>query len=80
MKFVILTDTHLVPAGRRLYALDPAARLAAAVELINRDHDDLTFVIVTGDLAHWGEQGAYEALKDRLAALPSPGRADDGKS
>ena len=50
MKFVILTDTHLVPAGRRLYALDPAARLAAAVELINRDHDDLTFVIVTGDL------------------------------
>jgi len=72
MKFVILTDTHLVPAGRRLYALDPAARLAAAVELINRDHDDLTFVIVTGDLAHWGEQGAYEALKDRLAALRVP--------
>ena len=72
MKFVILSDTHLVPAGRRLYALDPAARLAAAVELINRDHDDLTFVIVTGDLAHWGEQGAYEALKDRLAALRVP--------
>ena len=72
MKFVILTDTHLVPAGRRLYALDPAARLAAAVELINRDHDDVTFVIVTGDLAHWGEQGAYEALKDRLAALRVP--------
>jgi 3',5'-cyclic-AMP phosphodiesterase len=69
MKFVILTDTHLVPAGRRLYALDPAARLEAALAAINREHDDLAFVIVTGDLAHWGEQGAYEALKERLSAL-----------
>jgi 3',5'-cyclic-AMP phosphodiesterase len=72
MKFVILTDTHLVPAGRRLYALDPAARLAAALNAIGRDHDDLTFLILAGDLAHWGEQGAYEALKDRLAALRVP--------
>jgi 3',5'-cyclic-AMP phosphodiesterase len=58
MKFVILTDTHLVPDGR-LYALDPAERLGAAIQAINRCHDDLTFVIVTGDLAHWGELGAY---------------------
>jgi Icc protein len=72
MKFVILTDTHLVPAGRCLYALDPAARLAAAVQAINRDHDNLAFVIVTGDLAHRGEQGAYEELKERLTALRVP--------
>ena len=72
MKFVILTDTHLVPAGRLLYALDPAARLAAAVQAINREHDGLAFVIVTGDLAHWGEQGAYEELKERLTGLRVP--------
>jgi 3',5'-cyclic-AMP phosphodiesterase len=72
MKFVTLTDTHLVPPGRRLYALDPAARLAAAVERINRDHDDLAFLMVMGDLAHWGEQGAYEALKDLLALSRVP--------
>jgi 3',5'-cyclic-AMP phosphodiesterase len=72
MKFVILTDTHLVPDGRRLYALDPARRLEGALHAINRDHDDLAFVILTGDLAHWGEQGAYEALKDRLAILRIP--------
>jgi 3',5'-cyclic-AMP phosphodiesterase len=72
MKFVILTDTHLVPDGRRLYALDPAERLGAAIQAINRCHDDLTFVIVTGDLAHWGEQGAYEVLKKRLATLRFP--------
>jgi 3',5'-cyclic-AMP phosphodiesterase len=72
MKFVVLTDTHFVPEGRRLYALDPAARLEAAIQAINRDHDDLAFVIVTGDLAHWGEQGAYEALKTRLTTIRFP--------
>jgi 3',5'-cyclic AMP phosphodiesterase CpdA len=72
MKFIILTDTHLVPAGRRLYALDPAARLAAAVQAINGEHDGLAFVIVTGDLAHWGEQGAYEELKERMTGLRVP--------
>jgi 3',5'-cyclic AMP phosphodiesterase CpdA len=72
MKVVVLTDTHFVPAGRRLYALDPAAQLEEAVHAINRDNVDLTFVIVMGDLAHWGEQGAYEALKQALAGLTTP--------
>ncbi len=72
MKFAILTDTHFVPEGRRLYALDPAERLEAAIRAVNRDHHDLAFVIVTGDLAHWGEQGAYEALKRQLATIRFP--------
>jgi 3',5'-cyclic-AMP phosphodiesterase len=72
MKFVILTDTHLVTAGRRLYALDPAARLEAALGTINREHDDIALLIVAGDLAHWGERGAYERLRDRLAASRVP--------
>src|SRR5262249_54268305 len=55
MKFVILTDTHFVARGRKIYGLDPAERLTAAVEAINRDHRDIAFVIITGDLAHWGE-------------------------
>ena len=38
MKFVILTDTHFVPRGRKLYGLDPAERLAVAVETINATH------------------------------------------
>ena len=72
MKFVVLTDTHLIPAGRRLYALDPAARLEAALAAINREHDDIALLIVAGDLAHCGEPGAYESLRDRLAALRVP--------
>ena len=56
MKFVILTDTHFVPRGRKLYGLDPAERLAVAVETINATHEDISFVIVTGDLAHWANR------------------------
>jgi 3',5'-cyclic AMP phosphodiesterase CpdA len=72
MKFVILTDTHFVARGRRLYGLDPAARLTAAIDRINRDHRDIAFVIVTGDLAHWGEDPAYENLAAVLAGLNAP--------
>ena len=72
MKFVILTDTHFVARGRKLYGLDPAERLAAAVDRINRDHPDISFVIVTGDLAHWGEDAAYENLASVLARLNAP--------
>ena len=72
MKFVILTDTHLVPRGRRLYGLDPAERLAIAVEKINAAHNDISFVILSGDLAHWGEQAAYASLAGVLAGLHAP--------
>ncbi|MPZ30812.1 MAG: phosphodiesterase [Rhodospirillales bacterium] len=72
MKFVILTDTHFVEPGRLLYGLDPAARLAAAVHVINRDHADIAFAIVTGDLAHWGEIAAYAELKRVMGGLAAP--------
>lgn len=72
MKFVILTDTHFVARGRKIYGLDPAERLAAAIEVINRDHRDIAFAIVTGDLAHWGEDAAYENLADVLSRLDAP--------
>ena len=50
----------------------PPERLAAAVDRINRDHPDISFVIVTGDLAHWGEDAAYENLASVLARLNAP--------
>ncbi|WP_291846290.1 phosphodiesterase [Bradyrhizobium sp.] len=72
MRFVILTDTHFVPRGRKLYGLDPAQRLAVAVEKINASHNDISCVIVSGDLAHWGERAAYASLSGVLAGLKSP--------
>ncbi|MBI3711223.1 MAG: phosphodiesterase [Proteobacteria bacterium] len=72
MKFIHVTDTHLVPPGRLLYGLDPRERLKACIADINRHHRDAALAIVTGDLAHWGEIDAYRALRDLLAELALP--------
>lgn len=74
MKLIHLTDTHMVPAPRTLFALDPRERLRPAVADINRRHPDAEMVVVTGDLAHWGEPGAYDDLKAILDGLAMPYR------
>ena len=72
MKFVILTDPHFVPPGEMLYGLDPQAHLAHAVEVVNRDHTDIDFVVLLGDLTHRGEAAAYASLAETLAPLGAP--------
>jgi 3',5'-cyclic-AMP phosphodiesterase len=70
MKFLHLTDTHLVPPGQMLYGLDPRFRLDLAVSDIKLNHADAAFCVVTGDLAHRGEEAAYAQLCEALSALP----------
>ncbi len=72
MKFIHLTDTHLTRPGVALYGLDPQARLRSAVQSINAEHGDAAFVVITGDLAHWGEPQAYGALMEELSRLQMP--------
>lgn len=72
MKFIHLTDTHLVPPGSVLEGLDPAVRLRAAVASINAEHGDADCVVMTGDLTNAGEVGAYEVLRDAIALLSMP--------
>ncbi|GAB5468061.1 MAG: phosphodiesterase [Rhodospirillales bacterium] len=72
MKFIHLTDTHALGAGRQLYGEDPVARLAAAVDSINGEHGDAAFVILTGDITHWGDPEAYAAFKAEVARLTMP--------
>lgn len=72
MKFIHLTDTHVIGGGRCLYGADPARRLALAVDSINAEHGDADFVIVTGDLTHWGDPAAYEAFKAQITRLRCP--------
>lgn len=71
-KLIHITDTHFVESGRLLYGLDPQARLAAAIADINAHHRDAALVVITGDLAHWGERAAYEALRETLDDLIPP--------
>ena len=72
MKLIHLTDTHFIPAGQTLYGRDPKVALSAAVADINAHHADAEFVIVTGDLTHWGEPEAFENLANVLSDLTPP--------
>ena len=71
MKFIHLTDTHVVGAGL-LYDQDPAKRLASAVASINTEHSDAEFVIVTGDMTHWGDAEAYARFAAEISKLTIP--------
>ncbi|MEO1610004.1 MAG: phosphodiesterase [Pseudomonadota bacterium] len=72
MKFAVLTDTHLLRDGKTLFTINPGERLRQAFTSINRDHPDISFIIITGDLAHLGEPAAYENLHDAIALAHVP--------
>ncbi len=71
MKFIHMTDPHLTASGT-LFEIDLVQRLQEAVEVINRDHADAELVMITGDIAHWGEPRAYDKFKHALAPLTMP--------
>lgn len=72
MRFLVLSDLHLVPPGEPLYGLDAWATLARAVELIRAEHADAAFLALMGDLTHAGAPAAYAALAEALRPLPMP--------
>jgi len=68
-----LTDTHLLPEGRKLADLiDTNAQLEAAVSGLNQLSTPADVVLVTGDLVDDGDPESYAELRERLAALDSP--------
>jgi Icc protein len=72
LKFIHITDTHLVEQGHALYGLDPCKRLAQCLDSVIREHSDAALCVVTGDLAHVGHRDAYRQLFEQLARLPMP--------
>jgi 3',5'-cyclic AMP phosphodiesterase CpdA len=70
MKFIHMTDLHLVPAGERLWGLDPFERLDHCLNDIVRFHADAEFCAITGDLTEAGAPGAYDLLHKRLGSFP----------
>jgi len=70
MKFIHITDLHLVPPGDVLWGLSPNDRLDACLADLAAHHGDAAFCAITGDLAERGETAAYEALKRKLSAFP----------
>ncbi len=67
MKFIHLTDTHLVDPVQMLHGLDPASRFSPAIDSINTLHADAECCIISGDLTDAGEPAAYQFLAERIA-------------
>lgn len=78
MKFVHLSDLHLVTPGTPLHGLDPREGLRRCVTHIRAHHPDAAFAVVTGDFTHAGEPAGYEAARGCLAHLPMPLHATIG--
>ena len=71
MKFIHLTDTHIIGGGL-LYGQEPGVCLSRAVASINAEHGDAEFVILTGDMTHWGDSAAYARLVEEITKLSMP--------
>ncbi|OYZ97607.1 MAG: hypothetical protein B7X99_13780 [Rhizobiales bacterium 17-65-6] len=63
LKFVVMSDLHLVAEGQTSMTLDTAARLQQAVATLNDRYADADFCIIAGDLADAGEVAAYHRLQ-----------------
>ena len=72
MKFIHISDLHLVAPGEKLWGFDPLERLDACLADILAHHRDAAFCAISGDLAERGEVAAYQVLKDRLSRFPLP--------
>lgn len=72
LKFIQVTDVHLISGGRRLYGVSPERRLHAAIDSINREHGDADFVVFTGDLVHWRDPESYGIFAEAIKRLTMP--------
>ncbi|MFO0994596.1 MAG: phosphodiesterase [Hyphomicrobiales bacterium] len=72
MKFIHISDLHLVAPGGKLWGFDPLQRLEACLSDVAVHHRDAAFCAISGDLAERGEVAAYQALKDLLSKFPLP--------
>ncbi|MFS4582481.1 phosphodiesterase [Phaeobacter sp. C3_T13_0] len=74
MKIIHISDIHLTVPGEEMGGLDPHARFAQALADISAHHPDAARIIITGDLAHWGERAAYTELQKALSDVQIPVR------
>jgi 3',5'-cyclic-AMP phosphodiesterase len=72
MKFIHVTDLHLVPPPGKLWGIDPFLRLELCLDDIAKFHADAEFCAISGDLTERGEVETYLALKERLKKFPLP--------
>jgi 3',5'-cyclic AMP phosphodiesterase CpdA len=72
LKFIHLTDLHLTGSGEDHQGYDTLLATRRALEHATTTFPDADFIVITGDLANWGEPGAYLRLEALLATLRMP--------
>ena len=75
LKFLVLSDLHLVEEGETSHGLDTYWRLEQGIETINARYADADFCVLAGDLADQGFEGAtapYDRLKELVDRLTIP--------
>lgn len=75
LKFLVLSDLHLVEETETSHGLDTHLRMERAIDWINLRHPDADFCVLAGDLADLGFKGAttpYDRLKTLVAGLKMP--------
>jgi len=70
LKFVQLSDLHLTKEGENCQGYDTFAVTRRALDHAQALVPDMDFLVITGDLANWGELEAYHRLKLLLEAFP----------
>ena len=75
LKFIQISDLHVLQAPQKIRGIDPRARLEVAVDCIRNDFADVEFCMVTGDLSDDGEVASYQEARRILDGLPCPWHA-----
>ena len=63
MKFIHISDIHLVSGDGPLNGCVPSDRLNKCIQDITKWHGDAKFCVISGDLSEYAEKGAYQSLK-----------------
>ena len=72
MKFIHISDIHLVSGDGPLNGCVPSARLNKCIQDITKWHGDAKFCVISGDLSEYAEKGAYQSLKKKLLEFQIP--------
>ena len=72
MRFIQITDLHLVDPARSDAARQHAAFIASGLRTVAERFGDVACCGITGDLTDRGEEAAYRVLQEQLVALPFP--------
>ena len=69
MKFIQISDIHLVSKDRPLNGSVPSDRLEKCFDDILNWHADSEFCVISGDLSEFAEKEAYQSLKKKVTRL-----------